>query len=65
MADFCLQCATALDFPTTDMAKITTAEEWGEGLAAIVLCEGCGVIQVDPEGRCVTKDCFEKHGEAA
>ena len=25
--------------------------------AAIVICEGCGVIQVDQEGNCISTDC--------
>jgi hypothetical protein len=32
---------------------LTTVEEWNKGLAAEVLCEGCGPTQVDPKGNCV------------
>jgi hypothetical protein len=28
------------------------------GLYAIVLCEGCGPIQVDREGSCISEDCL-------
>jgi hypothetical protein len=62
MADFCLQCSDELfgkDFE--ELAGLTTPEAWAEGKAAVVLCEGCGPIQVDPGGRCVSVDC-PKHG---
>ena len=64
MADFCKQCSIELfgkDFG--DLANITTSEQWEDEVVAVVLCEGCGVIQVDPEGRCVSPDCLKKHGE--
>lgn len=57
MADFCKQCEPE----STDLTDITTREEYLEGLAVVVLCEGCGPIQVDPEGNCISKDCLEKH----
>ena len=63
MADFCKQCSLGLfgeDFK--ELASITTEEEWAEEKAAIVLCEGCGSIQVDPEGCCISSDCLKKHG---
>jgi hypothetical protein len=62
MAEFCEQCAKDLCFPYGDFKGMTTKADWDEGKAAQVLCEGCGFIQVDPEGNCVTKDCFKKHG---
>lgn len=52
MADFCKQCSIETfgsDFK--DLANITTPEEYKQGLAALVLCEGCGFIYVDPEGK--------------
>ena len=65
MAEFCRQCAE-WHFPYApkfwnDFANMVTEEEWEDGYAAVVLCEGCGTIQVDPEGRCVSSDCL-KHG---
>jgi len=63
MADFCEQCAKDLDFPYGDFREMTTKKEWDKGLAARVLCEGCGPIQVDLKGRCVTKNCLKNHGE--
>ena len=62
MADFCEQCAKDLDFPYGDFRNMTSEKDWGEGKAQLVLCEGCGPIQVDTEGKCVTKNCFKKHG---
>ncbi len=58
MADFCRQCWG--EPYTEDLSGITTEEAWQEGKAAIVLCEGCGIIQVDPQGNCISPDCFEK-----
>lgn len=63
MADFCKQCSEyhfGEDFH--DLAKITTEEVWKTGRANAVLCEGCGLIQVAPDGRCVSSDCLLKHG---
>lgn len=60
MADFCRQCSMELfgkDFG--NMKGATTKEDWEKGLAAVVLCEHCGHIQVDPEGNCVSNDCME------
>jgi hypothetical protein len=60
MADFCMQCSERLfgeDFG--DLAKITTPEMWADERSCVVICEGCGHIQVDPEGRCVSSDCLE------
>jgi hypothetical protein len=31
---------------------------WAEDRAAIVTCEDCGIIQVDPAGNCISIDCF-------
>jgi hypothetical protein len=63
MADFCQQCSLRLfgkDF--RDLAELITRDEVAKGLMAIVLCEGCGPIGVDHEGRCVVKDCLDpKH----
>ena len=62
MADFCVQCAEEMGFPTSDLAGITASEDAARGLYCVVICEGCGFIQVDHEGRCVSKDCLRKHG---
>jgi hypothetical protein len=64
MADFCKQCSIHMfgkDFK--ELAKITKPEAWADGRACAVICEGCGPVQVDPEGTCVSSDCLKKHGE--
>lgn len=61
MADFCRQCSEELfgkDFE--DFKGATTAEDWSRNEAAVVLCEGCGPIQVDPDGSCISADCTLK-----
>lgn len=64
MADFCKACSIAMfgeDYK--ELAGITSPEFWQEGTAAFAICEGCGCIQVDPEGNCVSKDCLCKGKE--
>jgi len=59
MADFCKQCSIDVfgkDFG--ELAGQTTQENWDKGLAASDICEGCGPIQVDPEGNCVSNCCL-------
>lgn len=63
MADFCKQCAEDLGFPQSDFIGLTTKENTEKKLFPVVLCEGCGPIQVDHEGVCVSVDCVHKHGE--
>lgn len=61
MADFCKQCSLDLfgvDF--NELANITSVDDWVLGKACCVICEGCGPIQVDPKGNCIS-DCLEKH----
>lgn len=65
MADYCRQCSTAIfgeDFK--ELAGITTQQGWDDGTACTTICEGCGPIQVDPNGNCVSDDCIEA-GHAA
>lgn len=69
MADFCKQCSLdhfGKDF--RELAQITPIQDWEEGKAVTVICEGCGPIQVDPEGNCASDDCMcagqEGHGVA-
>jgi hypothetical protein len=62
MSDYCEQCSTAIfgeDFG--DMAGLSTEDDTNKGLFPVVLCEGCGAIQVDHTGKCVSHDCIEKH----
>lgn len=63
MAEFCRQCAEG-HFPDhpdfwDDFKGMTKPSDWVEKKAVVVICEGCGVIQVDPEGNCVTDHCLE------
>jgi hypothetical protein len=67
MADFCKQCSIdLLQQDYRELAGITTPEDWQKGKAVPVICEGCGAIQVDPEGNCVSPNCLlagqEGHG---
>ena len=63
MADFCKACANDLGFPEGDLKGLTTPDEWADGRAAAVICEGCGYIQVDPDGNGVSDDCLRKGKE--
>ena len=59
MADFCQSCSVFYfgdDY--RELAGATSPESWEKGLSRVVLCEGCGPIQVGPEGKCIThEDC--------
>jgi len=62
MANFCNQCADELKFPNGDLAGLSTPEQTEQKLYCIVLCEGCGTIQVDHLGNCISDDCLKQHG---
>lgn len=49
MSDHCTTCEPEFD----DLVGITSKELFAQGFAALVLCEGCGPTQVDPEGYCL------------
>lgn len=58
MADFCKRCSIQLfDKNFGDLKGLSTEEDTKNELYAVVLCEGCGSIQVDHTGKCITKDC--------
>lgn len=40
-----------------ELAGLTEPGSWAAGRAAAHICEGCGIIQVDPDGNCVSRDC--------
>lgn len=63
MADFCNQCSKAMGFPPGDLAGLSSAEDTAKGRYPLVICEGCGGIQVDHEGNCVSPDCHVNHAE--
>lgn len=59
MADYCKQCSLdifGMDY--RELAGITQKEEWEQGRAASTICEGCGAIQIDPDGNCASEDCL-------
>lgn len=63
MADFCKLCSIdnfGEDFG--EMAGISSEADTRAGRFAGVLCEDCGLIQVDREGQCVSLDCLKRHG---
>lgn len=61
MADFCKQCSIYhFGQDCGELAGLTRPEDWLQSKAAFAICEGCGPIQVDPEGNCVSKDCLRQ-----
>jgi hypothetical protein len=68
MAEFCKQCSEELlgyKDGYSDFSALSTTKDTAEGLYPVVLCEGCGAIQVDHLGACVSKDCFKHHNKEA
>lgn len=63
MAEFCRQCLLE-DFGEDlgDLKGLSTEKDTKNNLYCVVICEGCGVIQVDHLGNCVSEDCYRKHG---
>lgn len=60
MASFCKQCSLELfgkDYE--DMLGLTTEQDEDKDQFAVVLCEGCGPIQVDKSGSCISYDCLK------
>lgn len=57
MADFCQECSQEIwGFDTKDLAGLISKEDMDNGIRAHVICEGCGWILVDHEGRRVSPD---------
>jgi hypothetical protein len=53
MADFCKDCSIELfGEDHGDLAGISIKENEAEDLYPIVICEGCGIIEVNTEGVC-------------
>ena len=69
MAEFCEACAAELGHPYGDFRGLTKPSDYEEGKAVVVLCEGCGIIQVDPNGCCISNNClkagYHGHGETS
>jgi len=62
MSDHCKQCSEKIfgqDYG--DLKGLTSKADEKRGFYAFALCEGCGSIQVDSEGKCVSSDCYENH----
>lgn len=58
MADFCRACSIAhFGKDHRELAGLTSRKDWKAGKAAVVICKGCGYIQVDPDGNCISDDC--------
>jgi hypothetical protein len=58
MADFCKQCS--LDIFGEDFRELAGLDkDPNDDLYPVVLCEGCGPIQVNNDGECISKDCFK------
>jgi len=64
MAEFCRACMDEFGdgLKYNDAKGFTSKKAWKLGKAALFFCEGCGCIQVDPDGNCVSPDCL-KAGE--
>ena len=64
MADFCRQCSIkilGISGDDNDMKGLSLPADTEAKHYPVVLCEGCGPIQVDHTGKCVSTDCIEKH----
>ena len=62
MADFCTECSMEMfnkDFE--ELAGLSTAEDTKNDLFPCVICEGCGFIQVDHTGKCISETCLRGH----
>ena len=62
MADFCKQCSIenfGCDYK--DLAELCSKEDNMQDRYNEVLCEGCGSIQVNYLGECITIHCLKKH----
>lgn len=55
MADFCKQCADDMGFPHSDFIDPNLKP----GLYHVSLCEGCGHIQTNGKGECISADCLK------
>lgn len=68
MSEFCRQCHNELflvldDESMYDFFGLSNKADDLDWLYPVVLCEGCGVIQVDSNGYCISVDCIRAHGE--
>lgn len=64
MADFCWQCTEdilGLDGRSNDLKGLLTKESRKYGSYMVALCEGCGNIWVNNEGKCIGIGCSCGH----
>ena len=63
MADFCTECSLELfEKDYGELAGLSTEEDTRNLLYAVVICEGCGFVQVDHTGKCIGgTDCMKGH----
>ena len=63
MADYCFQCTRdilGVNPVYNDLAELSKPEDTAKKMYPVVLCEGCGPIQVNHLGICMSDDCLEK-----
>ena len=60
MGEYCFACSQEIfGRDSLDFKGITPEVDFRKGKACTVLCEGCGKIQVDPSGKCLSAGCFK------
>ena len=67
MSDYCYQCTEkfiGVAGDKNDLRGISSKKDTDNDRYPLVICEGCGPCQVDHEGKCISKDCEEKHGDS-
>lgn len=61
MAEYCSACSRDIfKRDGQDFSGLTSVKDFKKGLACVVVCEGCGIIQVDPRGCCIS-DCSRRN----
>jgi hypothetical protein len=60
LADFCKACS--VDNFGKDCKELAGLVD-EDHITSLVICEGCGLIHVDSNGRCVSLNCMEKGKE--
>ena len=58
MAEYCNQCSQVHFDMLGDFIGLVTPDDETRGLAALVLCEGCGSTLVNAAGDCISKQCL-------
>jgi len=64
VADYCRQCSIEiLGEDYGDLKDLTSELGTANGLFLVVICEGCGVIQVNHKGTCMSTGCLKNHNK--